>query len=567
MTASRWILRRAANPAFTASNPNMDPLLAAILWARRIDTPSQVAAFFTEPSLDSLGDPFTMAGAPAAVERLVLARERSELVAVYGDFDADGISATALMSGELRRMGLHVRPYIPDRFNESYGLNDPALEQLAAGGVRLVVTVDCGIRSVNEAETAARLGLDLIISDHHSVPDVLPRALATIDPKQPGCSYPFKELSGVGVAYQLLSALSQALGQGALPREVLELVALGTVSDIVPLVDENRTLVTLGLDALRNSSRPGLLALMQAAQVQPDTVDSQAIGFRLGPRINAAGRLANAAIALQLLTTNQPEEAAALAQQLSTINQERQSMLQKQVCLAEEILADELAEPVLFAAHPEFHEGLVGLVASRLCEQYYRPALVFKQGEQSARGSARSIEGVHITQALDQLSALLEHYGGHARAAGMTVPNANLEALRSGLSEQFAAASATELYTPRILVDAIVPLRMVTPASPRELRALEPTGEANPEPSLATLGLTLQQIRTVGADGQHLRLQVSDGQRSLPAIAFRQGARITEFKPGQAIDLIYQPSLDSWLGQETLQLVVSDVRAHQASAP
>ncbi|MHB9034841.1 MAG: single-stranded-DNA-specific exonuclease RecJ [Anaerolineae bacterium] len=561
MKDKQWCLRRRENAAFIASHTDLDPLLARILWARRIENPEQVSLFLAENDLH-LADPLLLLNMESAVERLTTAIKAHEKVVVYGDFDADGISATALLYSVLRDLGAQVNAYIPDRFAEAYGLNIPAIERLSAEGARLLVTVDCGVRSVAEVEAANGLGLDVIITDHHSVPVVLPPALAVIDPKQAGCPYPYKELSGVGLAYQLARALTRRPLECEPEPSLLDLVAVGTVSDIVPLTGENRILVQHGLHVLRSTPRLGLRALMNASGIVPTKVDSTSIAFRLGPRLNAAGRLYSAQLALDLLTTTELSQADALAQQLSEINSERQSLLDDQVGLAHALMGEDDGRSLLFAAHPDFHEGIVGLVASRLCEEYYRPTLVMKMNGENTRGSARSIEGLHITAALDTCHDLLQRYGGHARAAGFSLATSDLEAFRERLQDHLAAVVQEDSFIPRLLVDAIVPLDLITPGSPAALLALEPVGEQNPEPTLATLGLQLKSVRTVGTDAKHLKLEVSDGQRSLPVIAFRQGAKAAELKAGQRIDLVYRPSLESWQGRETLQLVAQDIRIH-----
>ncbi|MCE5259537.1 MAG: single-stranded-DNA-specific exonuclease RecJ [Chloroflexi bacterium] len=561
MAAKNWRLRRRENDAFVNGHPEIDPLLAKILWARHIDQPEQLASFLREPGL-LLADPLLMLGMDRATDRLARAIESHEQMVVYGDFDADGVSSTALLLSALRALGAVVDTYIPDRFSESYGLNTPALERLYSMGARLVVTVDCGIRSVAEVEAANRLGLDIVITDHHAIPPVLPPAYAVVDPKQSGCPYPFKELSGVGIAYQLSRALYHKLCQREPERELLDLVALGTVSDIVPLTGENRILVQHGLDVLHRTQRPGLQALMCTAGIVPEQADSTAIAFRLGPRINAAGRLHSAQLALDLLTTNEPDKAESLAQQLSAINGERQSLLNEQVELAQELLSKTNHERLLFAAHPDFHEGLVGLVASRLCEEYYRPAFVMKCGDENTRGSARSIEGLHVTAALDTCQDLLLRYGGHAKAAGFTLATRDIDNLRERLEQHIASLIQADTFTQRLLVDAIVPLEMISPHSPVALQSLEPIGDANPEPALATLALKVAHVRQIGADNRHLRLDVSDGNRALPVIAFRQGDKAAALANGQLIDMVYRPSIEAWQGQETLQLIAQDIRIH-----
>jgi single-stranded-DNA-specific exonuclease len=553
-----WCLRRRENAAFLLANAQIDSLLARILWARHIDQPKTIDAYL-KGDLE-ITDPFQLLGMDRAVARVQQALAAGYKIVVYGDFDADGVCATALLTSALKALGADVQAYIPDRFSEAYGLNTPALERLYAEGARLVVTVDCGVRSVAEVDAAQDMGLDIIITDHHSVSTTIPTAFVIINPKQPQCNYPFKDLAGVGLAYQLVRALGAGNITEQIGDDLLDLVAIGTVSDVVPLVGENRLLVQRGIRALQQTRRPGLLALMRSADIAPQTVSSEGIAFRLGPRINAAGRLRSAQLALDLLITNDSEHANMLAKELSEVNSERQTLLENQVALARQSLGELDSQPLLLVADPDFHEGIVGLVASRLCEEYYRPALVLKSGDEYARGSARSIEGLHITAALDSCADLLFRYGGHARAAGFTLLTSNLGAFRERLITFMMAQVQEDTFQQRLLVDAIIPLEVITGQTPSALDSLEPLGEGNPEPAVATLGLRLTRMRTLGAGGKHLRLEVSDGARTLPVIAFRQGDLASSLQVGQLIDLVYRPTYQEWQGQTTLQLVAQAIR-------
>ncbi|NLG48977.1 MAG: hypothetical protein GX552_02555 [Chloroflexi bacterium] len=342
--------------------------------------------------------------------------------------------------------------------------------------------------------------------------------------------------------------------------QFLDLVALGTVADIVPLLEENRLLVQQGLRRMCQAPRLGLAALLEVSGVRQDLVDSQAIAFRLAPRLNAAGRLENARLAYDLLLSQSPEEARQLATRLSEVNQERQELLERQVEQAKNILGDANDQKVLFVAGAGFHEGIVGLVASRLMEEFYRPTLVMRQGPHLTRGSARSIEGFHITRALDRCSSLFTRYGGHAAAAGFTLPTENLPAFRDHLQSYSADLLTKEILTPRLSVDALVKLQDLSEDTCRALALLEPCGEGNPPPTLASIGLRLQAIQAIGQEGKHLRLYVADDTRTLQAIAFRMGHLATRYRPGDRLDLIYQPSINEWQGERTLQLVVEAIR-------
>ncbi len=562
---AQWLLKRRFAEAFLSQVPELNPLLARVLYARGLQSAAEVAAFLATDG--DLGDPLLLPDMAPAVDRLQRALAERERIVVYGDFDADGVSATALLVSALRALGGDVQPYIPDRFDESYGLNIPALQRIRATGAALVVTVDCGIRSPQEAAYCRQIGLDLIITDHHMVSAELPGAVAVVDPKREDNRYPFADLAGVGLAYRLVAALyDRARRSGALPSDApaldayLDLVALGTVADIVPLIGENRLLAHRGLTHLRQTSRPGLEALMSVAGVQPARARSEDIAFRLGPRINAAGRLDHAMLAYRLLMTDSREEAGTLAEELHHINAQRQELLDQQVAMAEEMLGDPAALRVLFVAGAEFHEGIVGLVASRLSEAHHRPALVMRASEEGVRGSARSIEGFHITQALDQCGDLLTHWGGHERAAGFSLDLASLEPLRQRLTAHCARELDDSLLSPRLRVDAIVKLADIDQRAVEALAALEPTGQANEPATLATLGLELSGLRAVGNHERHLQFYVRDGSRTMRGIGFGMGHWATQLRPGARIDVVYTPTLQTWQGNTTVQMVAQAMR-------
>lgn len=557
-----WILKRRCPPQFIRRFSNLDPLLAQVLYARGINTPSKVNAFLNVPKAPT--NPFQMTGMNEAVARLQQALEKDERIVIYGDYDVDGVSATALLVSVLKDLGGKAKAYIPDRFSESYGLNKAALEKLHREGADLVVTVDCGIRSVKEVTYADSLGLDMIITDHHSVPQEIPPAVAVLDPKRPDCYYGFKALAGVGVAYQLVQALAEAQQVRGLPsldpEQFLDLVALGTVADIVPLREENRSLAYWGLQRMRESPRVGLLKLMEKADVQPKQVDGEAIGFRLGPRINAAGRLEHAQLAYRLLMTKSEKEAEKLADQLHRINQERQQLLDRQCQYAQELLDGHEGGSALIVDDPSFHEGIVGLIASRLTETFYRPSLVMRTEKKIARGSARSIKDFHITRALDHCADLLSRYGGHAAAAGFSLATENLPAFRKRLRRYCAEHLEEETLQRRIRVDAIVPLTDLDENTPHLLDRMAPFGKGNPPPSLASTELDLLSLRPVGSGDRHLRLSVGDGSHSLSAIAFRQGHLAKTLNRGDKVDIVYTPSLNTYRGRTSLQLVVRAIR-------
>lgn len=563
--SKHWnVLPRITPEADDALNKLNPPLLRQILFNRGYATDAEARSFLrAEPGFNT--DPFQMTGMQQAVERIRFAIQNNEPIAVYGDYDVDGVTATALLVETLQKMGADVRGYIPNRFEEGYGLNNNALEELKADGVKLVITVDCGIRSPNEALHARTLGLDLIISDHHH-PDNenLPPAFAVINPKQHGDNYPDKDLAGVGIAYKIAEALLSNENNSSLLalNALLDLVALGTVADLAPLVGENRVLVKKGLRQMQQTKRQGLFSLAAVSELVLQKVNAGHIGFMLGPRLNAAGRLKEALAAFELLTTNDPFKAGSLAQQLDMQNRERQRITRDMQTRAEEIaLSDDSEAYLLFAAHQEFNSGVVGLAASRLTEKYYRPAIVASQGEEETRGSCRSIPEFHITDALDQCADLLVRHGGHAAAAGFTVKNENLPELVTRLKTiAEEKLSGTDL-TPTVTADAEVSLGDIRPELyEKALKYLEPTGYGNREPSFVARNVKVKNSRVVGADGKHLKLTLEDEKGySHDAIGFRLGEWHKSMPARVDVLFTYEPN--EFNGRVNYQLNLKDLKA------
>lgn len=505
-------------------------------------------------------EPWNLLGMNEAVERLTHAIRSGQPVVVYGDYDVDGVTATALLTLVIRRLGGSVQPYIPNRFDEGYGLNMEALSSLKEEGAKIVVTVDCGIRSLAEAEFAKENGLEMIISDHHHPGAELPPALAVINPKQSGDSYPEKELAGVGLAYKLAAALIEKLQPDQIdPKSFLDLVALGTVADLAPLQGENRALVREGLRWLRHAQRQGLLSLMGVARLRPMSITASDIGFGLGPRLNAAGRLDSAHAALNLLMTDDVFEAGYLAQQLEVQNRERQRITHDIMEQAEALaLESDPDASLLFAAHPDFNAGVVGLAASRLNEAYYRPAIVAHANDEYTRGSCRSIPEFHITEALDQCADLLVRYGGHKAAAGFTVLNHNLPLLVERLKSIAAAQLEGKDLRPTIKIDQEIALRDLDAEAYKALMLMEPTGYGNPQAIFASRDLRVVHSRPVGRDGSHLKMIVSDDYVTFDAIAFRQG-HLQEQMPDR-LDLAYIFETNEYNGRVSFQLRVKDLK-------
>jgi single-stranded-DNA-specific exonuclease len=522
-------------------------------------------------------NPFRLKGMNEAVTRLRHAIRGGEAIAVYGDYDVDGVTATALLVPTLRALGAaHVVPYIPNRMEEGYGLNEPALAELAGQGIKVVITVDCGVRSVDEVEYANGLGLDLIITDHHAVGEKLPSAVAVIDARREDDSYPFKHLAGVGLAFKLAQALLRAERQlpvsnaTALPQEEdwLDLVALGTVADLAPLIGENRALVSRGIEKLNEARRVGIGAMLKEAGLSSGQVDAGKIGFVLGPRLNAAGRLDDAVASYNLLTTSSGEEAAALAEQLGAQNRERRQLMNEMVERAREEVRALGDERIYVLASPTYLAGIAGLVASRITEEFYRPTLVIALEEKYGKGSARSIAGFHVTRALDECRDLLARHGGHAAAAGFTIKNDNIEALRSQLRDIAKRELATEDdLVPVLKIDAALPLTQANWENLGIVEGLQPFGVRNPHPTFVSYDVRVRDARSIGSEGSSLKLKLSDGAAIWDAFAFRQGIQPDQVP--KRIDVVYTMQSDVWNNRKRMRLVVKDLRPvqRQASSP
>lgn len=557
--AKRWEVAQPLPPGTVQELNGYPPILRQILYNRGYRTHEQ-ARIFLEAQPPPGCDPTNILNLPQAVERINYAIQNHERIVVYGDYDADGVTATALLGLALKSLGAEVREYIPNRFDEGYGLNLDALHSLSTEGTNLIITVDCGIRSWDEAQYASSAGMDLIITDHHFPLEAVPPAFAVINPKQQGDNYPEKNLAGVGLAYKLVEALSNSDHYPDLKSEhYLDLVALGTVADLVPLTGENRYLVRKGLEYIRQPIRQGVMALIGVSGLTPARISTSDISFALAPRLNASGRLESALASLQLLTSADPMAVGQLAQWLEIQNRDRQKITRQIQAKSEQrIITDDQIPFLLFDADPEYNAGVVGLAASRLTEQFYRPSIIANIGEEFTRGSCRSIPEFHITNALDQCEDILEQHGGHAAAAGFTVRNELLQELVFRLDSIAREQLENVDLRPRIFAETIIPLSELKPDLLKYLNWLQPTGMGNPTPIFMSTGLKVTHQKAVGADGSHLKLTVTDGRITFDAIAFRQGYWFAHLPP--KIDLMYTFELNEFNGQVSLQLNVKDIR-------
>ncbi len=560
--SKRWIIAPPITPEVDAELAPFPPVLRQLLYNRGYATEAEARAFL-KAETSFAADPMQLTGMGQAVERICFALERGEPIAIYGDYDVDGVTATALLVQTIRAFGGNVEGYIPNRFDEGYGLNNDALDSLQARGVKLVITVDCGIRSPAEGAHAREIGLDLIISDHHHpAAGELPPAFAVINPKQPGDLYPDKNLAGVGIAYKMAEAIAGCRPSPAKLElgDLLDLVALGTVADLAPLVGENRKLVRAGLKQIRETKRQGLFSLANVAEMVIGRTTAGQIGFILGPRLNAAGRLESALAAFDLLTTTDFMLAGQLAQQLEVQNRKRQDLTRLTQEKAEVLATAEEKEPfLLIAVDKEFNPGVVGLAASRLTEKYYRPAIVASQGESETRASCRSIPEFHITDALDQCKDLLVRHGGHAAAAGFTVQNRNLPELIIRMKSIAQEQLCNRDLRRSLQADIEIPLSQLNFELLKHLTYFEPTGYGNPEALFVSRDVKVRSSRTVGAEGKHLKLAFDDGRGvTVDAIAFRMGELWATLPP--RVDVMYTFEPNEYNGRTSLQLNLKDIR-------
>lgn len=510
-------------------------LLARVLLARGLDTPQKAMELLA--GSPPMSDAFLLRDMDKAAARILRAVDAGEPIVIYGDYDVDGITATALLYEYLRGMGASVRCMLPSREGEGYGLSDKAIETLAAKGCKLIVTVDNGISAAPQAARAKELGIDLVITDHHLPPDALPDAAAVVDPARPDDESPFKALSGAGVAFKLCAALA-----GCAPDEMLDfcgdLAAIGTVADVMPLTGENRTLVKAGLAALRNTERPGLAALFEAAGIEPEQLTADSISYGLGPRLNAAGRMGSAGLALRLLLCEDEEDARRIAGELSALNTARQAA---ERAIMEQVEAELAARPALLHQRilvlwgEGYHPGVVGIVASRLTERYGRPVMLITLSGGEGKGSGRSVPGINLHAAIAACSHLLLRYGGHALAAGLSLRRENLEPFRAAIND-WAARNHPVLTPPPLRLDAPVRLAELEVEAVRSLGWLAPCGSGNPDPLFLIEDVLLDGVWPI-SEGRHIRLRLRQDEQTFTAVWFGMTEQKLPYAVGQRVDV------------------------------
>lgn len=538
-------------------------MVARVLVNRGIDTAEKLR-FFLEPPHSLPYNPVRLMGVDRALQRLYRAINQDEKVGIFGDFDVDGVTGTVIIAEGLSELGVSILPYLPHRVDEGHGLSTDAIQHLVDQGASLIVTVDCGVTSLAEVSQARRLGADVIITDHHTPQAQLPDATAIINPKLPDVDYPFRELSGAGLAFKLIQGLYQFHGQ-PWSRNLLELAALGTIADLVPLVDENRFLVQEGLAELAQTRRPGLQALYRRAGIQPAFINAETVSYQIAPRLNSPGRMGHALDTYQLLTTRSESEAEALAEKLEGLNQDRRNLTEAASAIAYDMVRrSQTLPPILLVGDRRFTPGISGLVAGRLVETFHRPAVVMVVGDDFVTASGRSIPEFNLIKAFAHCHGLFVRYGGHAQAAGFTLPAEKLPLLKTNLMALAEHALGPLELHPTLPIDVEVKISDLTPETRQWLAALEPFGMANPQPMFLTRRLQVLEARYLGRLGQHLRLRVREGNREWTALAFNQAQRWVAQYGGvekySYIDMVYTVNTDHWQGVETVTLKTLDFR-------
>lgn len=561
MKYQQWnIAQRSQETCQTMERQGVPFLVAATLCARGMTDLNQVKALLSSGE-DQLQDPFLLKDMDLAVARIGRALRNGEKMAVYGDYDVDGITSTCLLTHYLRDQGGDVCYYIPNRLSEGYGVNREAVDRLAQEGVRLIVTVDCGITAVEEVEYAKELGIDLVITDHHECKEELPAAVAVVDPHRKDCPYPFKDLAGVGVALKLVMALGGEKRYHALFQEYADLAAVGTVADVMKLLGENRTIVRVGLNHLKKTRRRGLYALMVEAGTLNRAINSTTVGYCLSPRINAAGRMGQAAMAVELILTENTHQAETMAHALCELNRQRQAVELEvfNQCLA--MLAGRKQYDCLVLADKAWHQGVVGIVASRLAEQYACPVfMICLQEDGRGKGSCRSCKNFNLFSALEQCADLLEDYGGHALAAGFTIREENIPAFRTRMREIVRTDMGGEELVSTLQIDGEIPnTALLTVEEVEGLSMLEPYGAGNPKPVFSLSGVTVTCMSDVGG-GRHLKMRASRDGRTVDMIFFSMTRAKSGLNVGDRADVAFYPQINDYRGSRTVQLHLVDLR-------
>ena len=562
MLKKKWILKEfdKARVVEISKNFNISPLTAIILYNRGIREDGQIRDFLAR-DLSGMHDPFLMKDMDKAVERILLAKKNNEKITIYGDYDVDGITSIAILYKYLKNMGLEVGFYVPDRMVEGYGVNRDALDKIKADGTAVIITVDTGITAVEEADYAKSIGIDFIITDHHECKESIPDVYAAIDPKRKDCEYPFKSLAGVGVVFKLIQALDSSEPIENLMDEYADLMCLGTVADISPLIDENRVIVTEGLKRFKTTKNIGLKALIDVS-TNGKAITTSTIGYTIAPRINASGRLGCASTSVELFLTEDEEEAAKLADSLCHENTLRQQTEQKMFKEALEYIEQHPEikdDDILVIPHENWHHGIVGIVSSKITEKYYKPSILFAVDGDSAKGSGRSIAGFNLFGALENCSGLLDKFGGHELAACLTIKSENIEAFRKKINEYSKGRIEDMTLVPTISLDAQIKVPYITIDTVHDINKLQPFGVNNPTPSFSVRNIKIHRI-SVMSEGKHLRMTLYKDGKYLDTVGFGMGDYYSMFKEGDYIDVAFALDINDYKGFQNVQLILKDMR-------
>lgn len=568
MLKKKWLLREFDKQRVVEMSKrfHISPLTAIILYNRGIQDDEAIDRFLSK-DLSVLHDPYLLQDMEKAASRIRQAKEKNEKITIYGDYDVDGITSIAILYKHLREMGIEVDYYVPDRMQEGYGINRDALDKIREGGTSLIITVDTGITAVEESEYAKEIGLDVIVTDHHECKEQIPAVYASVDPKRKDCAYPFKSLAGVGVVFKLIQALDDKESLPELMEKYSDLMCLGTVADISPLVDENRVIVTEGLKRFRATKNVGLKALIDVS-TNGKAITTSTIGYTIAPRINASGRLGCASRSVELFLTEDENRAKELAESLCEENTLRQQTEQKMFREAMEYLENhpEVKEDnVIVIPHENWHHGIVGIVSSKITEKFYKPSILFAIDGEEAKGSGRSVTGFNLFGALESSSDLLEKFGGHELAAGLTIKAENIEKFRKKINDCSKDQFSETMLTPTILLDAAIKVPYITMETVNDINRLQPFGVDNPTPLFAVRNIKIHKI-SVMSEGKHLRMTLLKDGKYLDSVGFGMGEYYQHLQEGDFIDVAFSLDINDYKGFQNVQLILKDIKKNGEDA-
>jgi len=563
MLQKKWLLKEFDKNCVISISKDLQisPITAIILYNRGIREKEAIAEFLSA-DFSSLHDPYLLRDMDKAVDRINIAKNRGEKITIYGDYDVDGITSIAVLYKHLTSLGFEVDYYVPDRIQEGYGVNIEALDKIKAAGTGLIITVDTGITAVDETEYAKKLGMDIIITDHHECKESIPDAYAAIDPKRKDCTYPFKNLAGVGVAFKLIQALDSSADVKSLMEMYADLVCLGTVADISPLVDENRVIVKEGLKRFDTTDNIGLRALIDVSTNNSKAITTSTIGYIIAPRINASGRLGCASRSVEMFLTDDKEKAYELANDLCKENSIRQQTEQMMFAEALEYIESHPEiknDNVLVIPHDNWHHGIVGIVSSKITEKFYKPSILFAIDGDEAKGSGRSISGYNLFEALENSSDLLLKFGGHELAAGLSIKTENIDAFRKAINDYIPREMSGEAMVPTVSIDAIIKVGYINLDTVDDINKLQPFGVENPTPVFAVKNIKIHRISTM-SEGKHLRMTLLKEGKFIDAVGFGMGEYYNHLSEGDFVDVAFGIDINDYKGFQNVQLILKDIK-------